>query len=346
LTEVLLEVERLAVEFRGRSFLPGRGQRIRAVDGVTFELARGETLGLVGESGSGKSSTARGILRLVEPAEGVVKLNGEDVTAASRKRMRALRREMQIVFQDTYSSLDPTMNVADLVGEPLKVHTSPTRRERDDRVRELLQQVGLAPHHMSRYSYEFSGGQRQRIAIARALALDPSFIACDEAVSGLDVSTQSQVVNLLLDLQDRLGLSYLFITHNLAVCRHVSDRIAVMYVGEIVESGPAERVYVRPAHPYTQALLSAIPEPDPRLQRARERIVLRGELPNPAAPPSGCRFHTRCPYVLDVCRVESPPLTPIEGGGTVACHLQTAGPVLAGAPLDTWARAGTQRRAS
>jgi oligopeptide/dipeptide ABC transporter ATP-binding protein len=303
------------------------------VSDVSFDLEASETLGLVGESGSGKSTTARAVLHLVKPAGGSILWKGEDVSHPRPARLRRLRREMQIVFQDPNASLDPTQITADLVAEPLRVHERLGRRERHERAGELLERVGLARHHLHRYPYEFSGGQRQRIAIARAIALNPSFIACDEVVSALDVSVQGQVLNLLLDLQYDLGVSYLFISHNLAVVRQVSRRIAVMYLGRIVEIGPSDRVYSAPSHPYTQALLSAIPDPRPNSDRPRNRIVLSGELPDPANPPPGCRFHSRCPYAMEVCRSVTPKLTPVDGGGEVACHLQTEGPRLEGRSL-------------
>ena len=306
---------------------------VRAVDGVDFAIAPGETLGLVGESGSGKSTTARLVLRLIEPTSGSVLLDGHELTTLPAAELRRARRGMQIVFQDPYSSLDPRATIADTVGEPLEVHEGLKGRARDDRVAELLDRVGLGRHLIRRYPYEFSGGQRQRIAVARALALNPRLLLCDEPVSSLDVSTQSQVINLLKELQDQLGLAYLFIAHDLSVVRHISNRIAVMYLGRIVETGAAEEIYTRPTHPYTEALLSAIPVPDPRAQRDRHRIVLHGDVPSPLAPPSGCRFHPRCAYAMDICRAEEPApfVTPV--GTTVACHLHTEGPRLAGQPV-------------
>ncbi|MCF7550521.1 ABC transporter ATP-binding protein [Pseudonocardia sp. WMMC193] len=317
------EVEGLDVEFPVRGGLFGRGGTLRAVRGVDLHIGERETLGLVGESGSGKSTTGRAMLRLVEPTRGRVRLDGEDVTALSRGDLRAARRRMQMVFQDPYSSLDPSMVVGESIGEPLDTHENLDRAGRSARVAELLEHVGLSGSYAQRYPYEFSGGQRQRLAIARAIALNPRLLVCDEAVSALDVSTQNQILNLLEDLQEGFGLSYLFIAHDLAVVRHIAHRVAVMYLGEIVETAPTDRVFDAPAHPYTRALLSAVPVPNPRRQRERERIILRGEVPDAVHPPSGCAFHTRCPLVMDVCRVEAPPVVEAPGGGTVRCHLHT-----------------------
>jgi peptide/nickel transport system ATP-binding protein len=329
----LLDVRDLNVTF-GSVGLRGRGRVLRAVTDVSLQIAPGETLGLVGESGSGKSTTGNAILRLVPIVGGEVRLDGRNVAEARGKELRQLRRQMQMVFQDPYSSLDPSSTVGASVAEPLQVHEGLSARDAARRVGELLELVGLPAGHASRYPYEFSGGQRQRIAIARALALNPKLIVCDEAVSALDVSTQNQVINLLEDLRDQFGLSYLFIAHNLAVVRHISHRVAVMYLGRLVEQGPSERLYQHPAHPYTQALLAAIPVPDPTgPKRKRARLLLQGDLPDPANPPVGCPFNTRCPYVMDVCRESMPAMTPVEGGGEVACHLQTTGATLAGRPL-------------
>jgi oligopeptide/dipeptide ABC transporter ATP-binding protein len=300
------------------------------VDGIDLTVAPGETLGLVGESGSGKSTVARLALRLIEPTHGTVRFDGHDLTALPANELRRRRRGMQIVFQDPYSSLDPRATIAETVGEPLEVHERLRGPARDQRVVELLEQVGLGPSLLRRYPHEFSGGQRQRIAVARALALRPRLVICDEPVSSLDVSTQSQVVNLLIDLQQELGLAYLFIAHDLSVVRHISDRIAVMYLGRIVEVGPAEAVYNHPRHPYTEALLSAIPIPDPTHQRQRTRIVLPGDVPSPTARPTGCRFQSRCPYAMEMCRTVEPPAFLAVDGTAVACHLHTAGPTLAG----------------
>ncbi len=331
----LLEVRDLVVHFPVQSKVLRRVvAHVRAVDGVSFSIAKGQTLGLVGESGSGKSTTARLVLRLIEPNSGSVALDGVDVTKLNKTELRRTRRKMQIVFQDPYSSLDPRSTIAESVGEPLEVHEGLHGKARDERVAELLGEVGLDRRYVSRYPHEFSGGQRQRIAVARALALRPELLICDEPVSSLDVSTQSQVINLLDDLQDRLGLTCLFIAHDLSVVRHISDRIAVMYLGRIVEIGDAEQVYSRPTHPYTEALLSAIPVPDPVEQRSRQRIVLSGDIPSPVNPPKGCRFHTRCPYAMEVCSQQDPPPFTNDLGTTVWCHLHTAGPELAGSPVN------------
>ena len=317
----LLEVRDLVKHFPIRGGLLQRQVgAVRAVDGVSFEIRPGETLGLVGESGCGKSTTARSILRLVEPTSGEVRFEGTDVLAADGGDLRALRREMQIIFQDPYSSLNPRMTVGNIVAEPLIVHKIGTRDERRERVRELLSTVGLSPEHYNRYPHEFSGGQRQRIGIARALALRPKLVICDEPVSALDVSIQAQILNLLSELQDELKLTYLFVAHDLAVVRHISDRVAVMYLGHIVEIADSEALYKNPRHPYTEALLASIPLPDPVAERARPRIVLGGEVPNPARPPSGCPFHPRCPKAEAVCSQEMPPLVTGDAGHSVACH--------------------------
>jgi oligopeptide/dipeptide ABC transporter ATP-binding protein len=306
---------------------------VRAVDGVSFDINRGEILGLVGESGSGKSTTGRLVLRLIEPSAGSIELDGRDVLALKGDELRKARRDMQMVFQDPYSSLDPLAPVADIVGEPFQVHFNLSRKQREEKVVALLEQVGMSSAHLRRFPSEFSGGQRQRIAVARALALEPKLIIADEPVSALDMSTQSQVVNLLSDLQERLGVAFLLIAHDLSIVHHASNRIAVMYLGALVEVGDAEAVYSRPCHPYSEALISAIPVPDPQVERNRERVVLEGDPPSPLDPPSGCRYHPRCAYAMDICMTVDPEPTPTADGGTVACHLHTSGPELGGRPL-------------
>jgi len=295
----------------------GSDDVVRAVDGVTFEIFKGETLGLVGESGCGKSTVGRCLLRLIEPTAGEISFEGKDVRALSGKALRSVRAEMQIIFQDPYASLNPRLKVRDIVGEPFAIHGAGTREERRERVAELLRKVGLDPDYMNRYPHEFSGGQRQRLGIARALALNPKLIVADEPVSALDVSVQAQVINLLEDLQAEFDLTYLFISHGLAVVEHISNRVAVMYLGRIVEVASAVELYANPQHPYTRALLSAIPVPDPT--RKRERIVLHGDVPTPINPPSGCRFHTRCPDAIPECSQIDPDLREVVPGHTVAC---------------------------
>jgi oligopeptide transport system ATP-binding protein len=316
----LLEVEDLVRHFDVRNGLifGGASGVVRAVDGVSFALQRGETLALVGESGCGKSTTARLVLRLLDPTAGTIRFQGRDITDLAGDPLRKLRRRMQIVFQDPFASLNPRMRVGAILEEPLIVHGIGDRAARRERVEQLLGLVGLASYHAQRYPHEFSGGQRQRIGIARALAVEPSLVVCDEPVSALDVSIQAQVVNLLKELQARLGLSYLFIAHDLAVVKHMADRIAVMYLGQIVEQAPKDALFSDPRHPYTRVLLSAIPRPDPH--RDRHRPVPGGDVPSPMNPPSGCRFHTRCPFVIERCRAEAPALRPWRDGHLTACH--------------------------
>ncbi len=319
----LVEVENLVKHFPVRKgFFSSRvtGQ-VRAVDDISFTVARGETLGLVGESGCGKSTTGRLLIRLIDPTSGSIKLNGDDIAKIPDKELRARRRDVQIIFQDPFSSLNPRKTVEGIISEPLKVHGIGTAEERRARVAELLKLVGMAPDYAKRYPHEFSGGQRQRIGIARALALNPKFIVCDEPVSALDVSIQAQVINLMRDLQRELGLTYLFISHNLAVVRHIADRVAVMYLGKIVEITDKHALYDDPLHPYTKALLSAIPIAKPG--EPRNRTVLTGDVPSPMAPPKGCRFNTRCPVAEARCREIEPPLVDAGQGHQVACHLVT-----------------------
>ena len=318
MTAPLLEIDNVYKHFpvTGGVFLRQVGS-VKAVEGVSLDIKEGETLGLVGESGCGKSTLGRIILRLEEPTSGDVLYRGESILSFSRARMRELRKEMQIIFQDPFSSLNPRKNVAHIVGEPLYIHGMKNRKKREARVLELLEVVGLKREHMRRYPHQFSGGQRQRIGVARALALNPKLIICDEAVSALDVSIQAQVINLLQDLQEEFHLTYLFISHDLSVVEHISDRVAVMYLGQIVELADSDELYQTPLHPYTQALLSAAPIPDPT--RKGKRVVLTGDVPNPINPPSGCRFHTRCAYAKDLCRQEQPYLTEINQNHFAAC---------------------------
>jgi oligopeptide/dipeptide ABC transporter ATP-binding protein len=318
----VLEVEDLKTYFPVRKGLLRRTVgHVHAVDGVSFTIGAGETLGLVGESGCGKTTVGRTVLRLIEPTAGVIRLGGRDITHLARAELRPLRREMQIIFQDPFSSLNPRMRAGDIVGEPLKVHATVPAAERRDRVASLFARVGLSEAQMDNYPHQFSGGQRQRIGVARALALNPKLIVGDEPVSALDVSIQAQVINLLTDLQRELGLSYLFISHNLAVVEHISHRIAVMYLGRIVEHTDRETLFRKPLHPYTEALLAAVPVPDPAAARRAKR-VLQGDVPSPLHPPAGCHFHTRCPYAEARCRSETPRLREIEPGHHVACHLR------------------------
>jgi oligopeptide/dipeptide ABC transporter ATP-binding protein len=316
----LIEVSSLKKYFPIRKGLLQReAGRVHAVDDVTFAVREGETLGLVGESGCGKSTLGRTIVRLLEPTDGAVVFEGRDISTLGARALRPIRRQMQMVFQDPYASLNPRKRVGSIIGTPLKIHGI-DRSERRQRVQELLETVGLSPEHYNRFPHEFSGGQRQRIGVARALALRPKLIVADEPVSALDVSIQSQMLNLLDDLQKELRLTYIFIAHDLGVVRHVSNRIAVMYLGKLVELAPAEELYQRPIMPYTEALLSAVPIPDPDLSQQRERIVLEGDVPSPINPPSGCRFHPRCRYMTDICREVEPPLTDYGNGHLAACH--------------------------
>jgi peptide/nickel transport system ATP-binding protein/oligopeptide transport system ATP-binding protein len=340
--EPLLQVTNLVKEFpiRSSGFFAKVVGQVQAVSDVSFDIGRSETLGLVGESGSGKSTAGRALLRLHEPTSGSIVFEGREVVGLPPKDMQMLRRKMQIVFQDPYASLNPKMPVNDIVGEALQIHESTTRQERQKRVASLLDDVGLSPEHGNRYPHEFSGGQRQRIGIARALALDPSFIVLDEPVSALDVSVQAGVVNLLKNLQRERDIAYLFIAHDLSVVRHVSDRVAVMYLGKIVEIGARDVIYERPTHPYTTALLSAVPVPDPTIEKVRQRIVLEGDVPSPIDPPSGCRFRTRCWKAQDICAAEEPPLTEREPGLASACHFpmepgEVATPVTLGSSSST-----------
>jgi oligopeptide transport system ATP-binding protein len=325
MSEVILKAENLVKHYPIRAgVLPRTVGQVKAVDDVSFELARGETLGIVGESGCGKSTLGRLLIRLEEPTAGHLTFDGVDVYAQNGADLRRLRRNIQILFQDPYTSLNPRKTVGDIVGEPFEIHPEVVPRGgRRRRVQELLHLVGLNPEHLNRYPHQFSGGQRQRIGIARGLALNPKVIICDEPVSALDVSVQAQVVNLLEELQAEFGLAYVFIAHDLGVVRHISDRVAVMYLGRIVEIGDEDQIYTRPTHPYTQALLSAVPVPDPSLRRARAQIALTGDVPSPADPPSGCRFHTRCWRAQNLCSVEDPALVQRPDGLTShasACH--------------------------
>lgn len=320
MAEALLKVSNLVKHFPIKGGIFSRTiDKVHAVDGVSFDIAPGETLGMVGESGCGKSTTGRCVLRLIAPTAGQIWFDGRDVTNVNKLELRTLARDMQIIFQDPYASLNPRMTVGAIVGEAMVIHKlANTAKERDERVVELLETVGLHPDHLRRYPHEFSGGQRQRIGIARALAVKPKLIICDEPVSALDVSIQAQVINLLEDLQEKMGLTYLFIAHDLSVVEHISQRVAVMYLGRIVEIAPSRDLYTSPRHPYTEALLSAVPIPDPTVKR--KRVVLEGDVPNPISPPKGCHFHPRCPRAQERCRVEAPLLRDMAPGCQAACH--------------------------
>ena len=321
--DVLVKVKGLKMYFpitQGIIFQRRVGD-IRAVDGISFNVRRRETLGLVGESGCGKSTTGRAILQLYRPTAGDVEFDGQSLVKMKGEPLRRMRRRMQMIFQDPYASLNPRMTVGNIIGEPLDVHNIMSSRERRERVQELLQIVGLNPYFVNRYPHEFSGGQRQRIGVARALAVQPEFIVCDEPISALDVSIQAQIINLLEELQEEFGLTYLFIAHDLSVVRHISDRVAVMYLGKLVELTDRASLYMNPLHPYTKALLSAVPIPDPVVEDQRRRTILKGEVPSPANPPSGCNFHTRCPSKLPICDQVDPEWQDVGGGHWVACHL-------------------------
>ena len=323
MSEPLVEVRDLKMHFPIYEgvFIRREAARVKAVDGLTFDILRGETLGLVGESGCGKSTTGRALLQLYRPTAGEVVFEGVDLCTLSGEDLHERRRDMQMIFQDPYASLNPRMTVGDIISEPLRVHRLASGTQARRRVQELMEIVGLDPRYIRRYPHEFSGGQRQRIGIARALACKPRFIVCDEPISALDVSIQAQIINLLEDLQQEFGLTYLFIAHDLAAVRHISDRIAVMYLGNLVELADGAEIYERPLHPYTQALISAVPIPDPEIEARRERIVLEGDVPSPIDPPSGCVFHTRCPFAWERCAREVPTFQEAEPGHHVACHL-------------------------
>lgn len=316
----LLEVRNLKKHYPIRKgFFSKQVGAVKAVDGITLSVEQGETLAVVGESGCGKSTTGRAILRLIEPTDGEIRFGGTDVRALNPEQLRRFRTDMQMVFQDPYASLDPRWTVQRILEEPLRTHGSAPAGELKSRVEQLMEVVGLSPYQAHRYPHEFSGGQRQRVGIARALALNPKFIVCDEPVSALDVSIQAQVLNLMQDLQEQYGLTYMFISHDLSVVKFISDRVAVMYLGRIVELAPTKELFAKPLHPYTQALMSAVPVPNPGMKK--ERIVLTGDVPNPETPPSGCAFHPRCPYAMDRCRTETPELREVDAGHQAACHL-------------------------
>lgn len=342
-SQPLLEVADLNVTFQIKTGMFGR-RPLRAVRDVSFRVGAGESLGIIGESGSGKSSTGRAVLRLIEPSSGSIKLDGQEIVGLPQRELRGLRSKMQMVFQDPSSSLNPSMTVGESIAEPLSVHTDKSKRERREEAARLLELVRLSKRQLDRYPYEFSGGQRQRISIARAIALQPKLIILDEAVSALDVSTQNEIVNLLNEFQAELGLSYLFIAHDLAVVEHIAPRVGVMYLGELVETGPTENVFAEPRHPYTRSLLSSVPSPTVADRATKKRIPLLGETPDPINAPSGCSFHTRCSYAMDVCRTEHPPRVTYGADSAVQCHLHTTGPKLAGRPLAGADVAPTSRR--
>lgn len=320
MSDVLLKVSNLKKYFPIRSgALAMKSREVKAVDNVSFEIFEGETLGVVGESGCGKSTTGRTVMRLLEPTEGTIHLNGKEISSLSKKEMRKIRREIQMVFQDPYASLNPRHNVEKILEEPLIVHRIGKRLERKERVQQYLEMVGLNIYHAKRYPHQFSGGQRQRIGIARALMTNPKLIIADEPVSALDVSIQAQVLNLMQKLQEEFRLTYLFIAHDLGIVRHISDRVGVMYLGRLVELAKTDYLYKEPLHPYTKALLSAVPIPDPTFER--EQIILAGDIPSPSNPPSGCTFHTRCPYTTNICKEVTPELIEVQKGHSVACHL-------------------------
>ena len=319
--ETILEVNNL------KKYFPVGGRTLHAVDDITFSINKGETLGVVGESGCGKSTMGRTLLHLHESTSGTIRFKGEDITKVNKKKLSELRKEMQFIFQDPYASLNPRMTIGEIVSEPMTIHGVGTKEERIERVRELLDVVGLNPEHINRYPHEFSGGQRQRVGIARAFALKPKLIICDEPVSALDVSIQAQVLNLLKELQDKFGTAYLFIAHDLSVVQHISDRVAVMYLGKMVEVSDWKTLYSEPHHPYTQSLLSAVPVPDPDIQKTRKRIILAGDPPSPLDPPTGCRFHTRCPIAQGICSEKLPEFKEVAPGHCCACHFAEPFPI-------------------
>ncbi|VYU08424.1 dipeptide ABC transporter ATP-binding protein [Clostridium tertium] len=319
--DIILEVKNLCKYFPVNKGMFAKKSFVKAVDDVSFTIRRGETLGLVGESGCGKTTTGRTILKLYEPTSGDIIFNGENITKFSEKKMVSLRKNMQMIFQDPYASLNPRMTVGDIIGEAIDIHGLYKGEERIERIRYLLDRVGLNGSHINRYAHEFSGGQRQRIGIARALAVQPDFIVCDEPISALDVSIQAQVINMLEELQEEFGLTYLFIAHDLSMVKHISTHIGVMYLGKMVEKGPADDVYLKPKHPYTQALLSAVPIPDPEIAKSNKRIVLEGDIPSPIDPPAGCRFKGRCKHAMPICGEVDPELKEVEPGHFVSCHL-------------------------